>query len=564
MSKDSDFPGDFDLNKTIVDDNDEDRKEDDLSKLGAHGGGPPSHNTRKNPDPETLRTYSGGLPLGAEEFKKPPDMSDSQFAAFQAFLNKQQATINDHYARMHEESIREMEAMRRKMDDINRASRPGAHGQPGGQDIPRPPPHQRPRQDFAFGGNFGEDINNRQASQSPSLHQDVNAGLNRILESDLTSHLWFEMPRFASGRAPEGCNPWTSKLSEFLAYWNEKRLSYGSTSKTVERAIRYLAPKSKAVFDDATAMSRLRHVRTDWTLFKDTLYRVFQVSRADVVGHPLRDNNWLLRLPSPQSNTRHLPRNQALRIYCNVALKPLKNISEMLFDPNEHITDATIIKSYSWLHDLKLIGNANPVMNHNVDMSHRIFIMMGAAWALQLQALATFKFHAIPAQSVDQYSDTLEKCLDLSLHNTNCIMEDTIEVLATFLTTQASISGLTLADRAKSVGANQACAAVSYRQPTQAQNAAPTPSTESSTTSKTTEEDPEGEIMAINQKNKRQKQQNKSNKSQNQDKSKQSKQNVNSLAETNETPEEASSAPDHQNHSEETASQISGCSWFKN
>ena len=190
--------------------------------------------------------------------------------------------------------------------------------------------------------------------------------------------------------------------------------------------------------------------------------------------------------------------------------------------------------------------------------------MVGAAWALQLQALATFKFHAIPAQSVDQYSDTLDKCLDLSLHNTNCIMEDTIEVLATFLTTQASISGNTLADRAKSVGANQACAAVSYRQSTPAQNPGPTPSNESSTTSKTTEEDPEGEIMAINQKNKRQKQQNKGNKSQNQDKSKQSKQNVNSLAETNETPEEASSVPDHQNQSEETASQISGCSWFKN
>ena len=84
MSKDSEFPGDHDLNKTIVDDDDDDRKEDDLSKLGAHGGGP-SHNTRKNPDPETLRTYSGGLPLGAEEFKNRqicPTASSQPFRPF--------------------------------------------------------------------------------------------------------------------------------------------------------------------------------------------------------------------------------------------------------------------------------------------------------------------------------------------------------------------------------------------------------------------------------------------------------------------------------------------------
>ena len=84
---------------------------------------------------------------------------------------------------------------------------------------------------------------------------------------------------------------------------------------------------------------------------------------------------------------------------------------------------------------------------------------------MQLQALATFKFHALPAQVVDQFSDTLEKCLDLSQNNTSCIMEDTIEVLATFLTTQSSITGPSLADRSKSMGANQACAALTYKNP---------------------------------------------------------------------------------------------------
>ena len=142
-------------------------------------------------------------------------------------------------------------------------------------------------------------------------------------------------------------------------------------------------------------------------------------------------------------------------------------------------------------------------------------------------------------------------------------MEDTFEVLATFLTTQSSITGPSLADRSKSMGANQACAALSYKNPRNNDGPAQ-PTSEGDNKSPGTQDQPQdADLAALQQKSKLNKQRSKQGKP-GKEKSKSTKPApINSL-------DEGQVDNDHEDHedspqtaTDETAS-ISGCSWFKN
>ena len=288
-----------------------------------------------------------------------------------------------------------------------------------------------------------------------------------VVESDMVSHMWFEMPRL-SGKTPPGCAPSSTSLAEWLSYWEEKRLAYGGdTPRAIEKALRYIAPATKAVWTDATSMARITHERGDWQLFKTTCQKVFQVSKSDVVDHPLRDNNWLIRLPS---NNKTTPRNQSLRSFANVSVKPLKQFSEILFNPARHVSGPTIRKTYHWLQAMRLFPDGHPNCPRAITAYHRAFILLGAAWAMRLQAISAFKFFILPAQLFDQFSDVLEETIPLTPNNENCIMEDLIEELASFLTTQHAISGPSLAEKMRNL-ANQAAAV--NTQPTNPTNETP-------------------------------------------------------------------------------------------
>ncbi len=268
-----------------------------------------------------------------------------------------------------------------------------------------------------------------------------------LLETDMTSHLYFEMDRF-KGKSPH--SPVTHSVADWLQYWEAKQAVFG-VARTIEKAICYIAPASRAVFNEAIAMSKLQHNRADWNLFRDTIKRTFQISKSDIVTHPLRDNNWLLRIPT--TGTKNNPRNQALRIFCNSARKPLKQLSSMLFDGQRHIRRASFVHAETWLRDMRLLEDGANLPGQ-LQAGHRVCTLIGMAWAIQLQALHSFRHQFIPAVMADKYADIMEEHMDLTQQCQTDIMEGLLEELATFLTTQQGISGPSLLERSRS-GGNQ-------------------------------------------------------------------------------------------------------------
>ena len=200
-------------------------------------------------------------------------------------------------------------------------------------------------------------------------------------------------------------------------------------------------------------MSRLQHNPNDIVLYKKMVKHNFQVTKGDVVTHPLRDNNWLLCLPK---QGRQVPRNQALGIFCNVACKPLKQLSSMLFDVNRNFRRAQFVHTHQWLQDMGLIPDDLQLVQ-NLQRNHRACMLIGMAWAIQLQALQTFHCNNVPVEISDQYSDFIEEHLHLRQNCNVDIIEGLMEELATFLTTQHGIHGPSLAEKKRNIG-NQAVA----------------------------------------------------------------------------------------------------------
>ena len=332
---------------------------------------------------------------------------------------------------------------------------------PGGGAANQPPGQQQPGGQQAGGqqqpgqqqGANAQQQQQQQQQQQPQQPQPQQAGVQlanlQTLETDMTSHLWFEMDRF-KGKSIQ--TPVTHSVTEWLTYWEAKMHVIGA-NRSIEKAINYICPASRAVFNDAIAMSRLQHNRNDFDLFKNTVKRTFQVTKGDVVTHPLRDNNWLLRLPQ---QGRQTPRNQALRIFCNVARKPLKQLSSMLFDANRNFRRAQFVHAHQWLQDMRLIPQDLQLVQH-LQRTHRACALIGMAWAIQLQALQTFRFNNVPVQISDQYADLMEEHLHLRQNCNVDVMEGLMEELATFLTTQHGIHGPSLADKQRNIG-NQAAA----------------------------------------------------------------------------------------------------------
>ena len=273
----------------------------------------------------------------------------------------------------------------------------------------------------------------------------------RLYETNVTAHPWFEMARLAN-QTPGNCNPLTHNLTDYLDYWHANAIAT-SVQYAVEKAIRYLAPATKAIFLEATSMTLLQHKRDDWNLFESTCRRTFQVTRSDIVTHPLRDANWdLVVRANQQTNT---PRNQILRIQCNLARKPLKNLSRMVFgtvEDTNRLRPAQYIKCDTWLHGMKLLPDNMDALGNNaqIDAENRRFVMIGMAWALNVQAIQAFKFHNLPAQTLEQFNDVLQKECDMAPNSNTDLIEGLVETLATHLTTQANITGPSNADlRAK-------------------------------------------------------------------------------------------------------------------
>ena len=270
-----------------------------------------------------------------------------------------------------------------------------------------------------------------------------------VFESDLHAHLWLEIPRFYSG--PSNMNPITTDTKEFLAYWHERVRTVG-TASAIEKAIRYMAPRTKTLFSDATAMSLIRHKRDDWDLFKDTVARVFQVNKSDMVEHPLRHRNWLIQT-RPKNALQGTPRNQTLQMQTNLALRPLNQLSSMVFDANKQIKNATYVKMRVWLKGMKLIPDAIPVtaagafqQGCGANDQAKVFLITGMAIALTMRAYQDFKYHNMPAGLIDMFDDVLEQQVTLTDGNDICLVTGLSTHLATFLTTQNHIKGPAQAD----------------------------------------------------------------------------------------------------------------------
>ena len=282
----------------------------------------------------------------------------------------------------------------------------------------------------------------------PNVDPNVVVNNNNLMaETDLRSHIWFELRRFflIDPESSKALNPLTTNLKEWITYWHERALIMG-VAPTIEKAMRYLAPKSKNLFNEAIAMSRLKHRRDDWDLFEATVRNVFQVTKADIIQNPLRDPNWLIK--TKVTNTR-TPRNQALRAHIGLALKPLVNLSDMLFNDQRFIRQGTFDKAMTWMMDLRLFPEDmyDQFEDYQVQQGDRVMIMLGMAIALQLNAIAQFKYNNIPAHLMDPFDDIMETMLHLRENNDACFFEDTVDALATYLTTQSNISGASQAEK---------------------------------------------------------------------------------------------------------------------
>ena len=266
----------------------------------------------------------------------------------------------------------------------------------------------------------------------------------QFVETDMSSHLWFETPRFA-GRSPT-LSPQTTDLKYWLSYWNGRRHALGA-QRAIEKACHYIAPASRVLFDEATAMSRFRHNRNDWDLFANTIKKVFQIAKSDVASHPLRDMDWMLRIPMNIRNPT--PRNLALRIYLSTVQKPLKHFSSMVFDPNARLRHATYASTRDWLNEVGLLPDDAPAIPNNLLPAHRTLILVGAALALQFQAFNSFKFGYLPAQMADPFADILEDKIKMDNACTANVMDQVVEDLVTYLTTQHNTQGPSTIDKMK-------------------------------------------------------------------------------------------------------------------